>query len=148
MQQFAYDSRRWILEVTRTVAGIVLSVAIVVGLYLAFYDPMRLEPGGVRAEVISPTRVRIYMTGTKRHEQCPGDWQVIVDGPTGFVTESPRLATGRMEVGQFNSVPREVVLKHPLPGGRYVGRLLITYHCLIDFRHQVSFPIVVPPGPP
>ena len=143
---FPQAASKWLLDVTRIIAGITLSVSLIIGLYLTFYDPMTLD--GVRAEVLAPDRLLIFMTGKKRHDNCPGDWQILIEGASGFITESRLLSTGRMAVGQFVNVPREVVLKHELPGGRHVGQMIVTYHCQVDFRHLVSFPIIVPPGPP
>ena len=142
------ETRKWFLDLLRLIAGIVLSVALIVALYLAFYDPMVLEPGGVRAEVQANNRLLIFMTGRKRHDNCPGEWQVLVEGANGIVTESELLSTGRIMAGQFNNLPRNVTLKDALPGGRYIGHLIVTYHCLVEFRHPVAFPIFVPPGPP
>lgn len=136
-----------LLDLARVAAGLTLSTGAIIWGYVTFYNPLELDPSAMRADVITRSFIRIYMTGEKKHDRCHGDWQVLVKGENGFSTESRISATGPLPVGLFNQIPREVTLREPLPAGDNVGQMVITYHCLVDFRHSASFPLTVRPTP-
>lgn len=141
MIQIARRSSAVLLDTFRVVAAFIIAIGMSMWLYVNYNDPITIE--GARGEFLPPNHLRVYITGVKHHDRCDGQWQVLVEGPEGFVTESALFATGRIKVGKFTNIPRDVLLHHELPSGTLTGSMVIVYHCLMDFRHLVSFPIEV-----
>lgn len=132
----------WLSSLVRLMLGVALGITVVVSGYVWLNDPLVLD--SMRAEAIGPTSIKLYVSGYKRHERCPGEWHLVLNGHEGpwLITEQRR--TGIVPVGKMDEVPVVARLSKRVPPGTYTATVIIQYDCLIPFRHRASFELTVP----
>jgi hypothetical protein len=61
-----------------------------------------------------------------------------------FWLVSETLPTGIVPAGTMNEIPVQTHFLESPAAGSYTATLNVQYNCLIPFRHQASFELVVP----
>lgn len=134
----------WLSSVAQMALAGMVALTVVVSGYVYLNDPLELPVNGLRGEMTGRNSMRIYITGYKTHDRCPGQWQLIVDGHNGPWIVSEERRTGIVPTGAMNAIPIDVRLPRALPPGSYTATLIVEYHCLLPFRHRASFELLVP----
>ena len=123
--------------------GTALALLVVVYGYMYLGDPLILD--SIHGSMIGPDDLKLYLTGYKRHEDCPGEWHVTLNTATGeYWMISETLPTGIVPEGVMHEIPVQTYFLERPAAGSYTATLNVQYNCLIPFRHQASFELVVP----
>jgi hypothetical protein len=132
----------WVGRVLQAALGTALAMMIAFYGYLYLNDPLSIDT--VSGLMIGPSDLKLYLTGDKRFGDCPGHWYVTLrtDTETALLT-SVVQRTGGVPEGRMNEVPVQTHFARPPKLGAYTATLHVQYDCLLPFRHQASFELVV-----